>query len=509
VSLEKQKLTHVLAPPKGPVAKKWSMFVMLGEPGYPQRHTEALFAGAVGGGKSRALAAWLLLRAFSYPGIRLALARDRLTNLKRSTLKTLFEAADGRIAEDSNDYDPSVHFAYWNKRDDIIKFANGSEIHLFGVKDAGALDRLVGTEWGGVAIDQLERIPFNTYVAIPPRVRQYVTHQETGEVVWPMVKATANVTSKRSSWVARHFLYSAPTTPLAAGKLGDDVREMHVESIIDGVRVETYRAYFKVGIRENESLNPHYMHVLAGVASHIGGFLTDEWEEDLEQIFVHEWSNELQVESSPTDDLDAYDLYVGLDWGWGASPTVALYGLWHRTKGELLIDREYVEYGRDIQEYGADISADITDYVNRGVRTVRIFYDPSMDNRTGFGTTAAATFSDIFRKKIPHARIIMAPAFKRGTLPVRSKERVDVAKRLMREKRLYVHRHSAPQVTETLSTVMWGDVTKDRHPVVDIFDAFAYMTMNIPIGRPSAADDPDAMPISVSKPKQYFSDWRY
>ncbi len=506
-----RNLHAILAPPKGRVARKWSMFVMLGEPGFPQRHTEALFAGAVGAGKSRALVAWLLLRAFNYPGIRLALVRDTLANLKRSTLKTLFEAANGGIAEDHNAYNEKEHFAYLSKRDDVVKFGNGSEIHLFGVKDSKALDRLVGTEWGGIGIDQLERVPKRAYVEIVPRARQYVTHQETGEVVWPMVKATANLNEKRTSWVARRFLYENPTKPLAKADLADEVREMYVENVIDGKTYHTWRAYFRVGVGENESVNPHYMKVLAGVAQDIGGFLTDEWQEDLEQIFVHEWDGSQLIDDSFSlpPDLEEYDLYVGLDWGWGASPTVAIYGLWHRQREELYIDREYVEYSRDINDYGADIAADMADYAQRGVRSIRIFADPSLWNRSGFGFTAAEVFLDIFRKRVPATRIIMAPAFKRGTLRVNDKARVDTAKRLMRERRMKISRSGAPQTIEVLSTVVWGDVSRDHHPVTDIFDSTVYMTMNIPLRkRKEDPGDEERIPVADERPPT-FHDWRY
>ena len=481
-------------PPAGPIAKKWTMFLTLGEPGWPRRHVEALFGGSVGAGKTRAMVAWLLLRAINYPGIRLALVRDTLKNLKRSSLKSLYEAANGRIARSKDEYNRVEHIAYYLARDEVIVFKNGSEIHLFGVKDADAADRLVGTEWGGVGVDQLERIPKDIYVQIVPRMRQDVRHAETGEVVWPMVKSTANLTEKRTSWVARRFVFEAPTTPLSRGQLAEDVREMYVESEIDGQRVSGYRAYFRARYGENKSVNEHYSSVLAVVASDIGGFLTDEWQDDLEQVFLYEWDGSLLTDP-PQGNLDAYDLIVGMDWGWGASPTTAVMVLWHRTKGYAIVDREYIEYGRDASDYANEIALDLLEYAKRGVRNIRIYPDPTMWNRTGMGKTAADVFFQVFRKRVGgHARIMMVPAFKRGTLALRSKERVDPAKRFMRQRTLLFSNAMVPKTVEVVSSVVWGDIFKDRHPVTDIFDAFIYATLNLPDAPVEEEEDLSAEP---------------
>jgi len=471
-----QKLQVILAPPKGKVAKKWSLFVMLGEPGYPRRHVEALFSGAVGAGKSRAVAAWLIMRAFQYPGIRLALVRDTLKNLQRSTLQTLFEASEGLIARDYKGYDPNTHIAYYNKRDEKVIFKNGSEIHLFGTNDAQSANRLVGTEWGGVAVDQLERIPKKIYVQIIPRLRQNVRHRETGEIIFPMIKSTANVDKGKSSWVVRRFLEGS--IPLGRGELSDSVRQVKAVYRIDGEDVVTWRAYFRVGLGENESVNPHYKAVLAAAGQDIAGFLADDWQPDFEQIFSYEWDD--QIFTDDITDFRDFDLYIGHDFG-VASPQATIFGLWHRDRRILYIYGEYIESGRDAKEYATTISAIINDYVLGGIRSIRFSADPTLWRRTGAGGSLADIYLRVFRDHVPaNIPLVMEKAFRQGTMKLTDPQATFATKYLLRTRRMFVHKYRAPQTLETLATVTWKEAFGDKHPETDIFDAVRYLTMRLP-----------------------------
>ena len=85
--------------------------------------TEVLFGGSAGSAKSYGLCALIILKALEYPGARIGLARNELTNLKKTTIVSFFEVA--------NDWGLEVgeHFTY-NSTAGIIKFYNGSEIVL-------------------------------------------------------------------------------------------------------------------------------------------------------------------------------------------------------------------------------------------------------------------------------------------------------------------------------------------------------------------------------------------
>lgn len=85
--------------------------------------TEILYGGSAGSAKSFGICALTILKALEHPGIRIGLARNELTTLKKTTIVSFFEVTGnwGLI--------PDEHFTY-NSTAGIIKFYNGSEIIL-------------------------------------------------------------------------------------------------------------------------------------------------------------------------------------------------------------------------------------------------------------------------------------------------------------------------------------------------------------------------------------------
>lgn len=78
-------------------------------------------AVSAGGGKSYMLCSLLLIKCLEYPGIRIGLARNELTTLKKTTIVSFFEVA--------NNWGISDMFQY-NSTAGLIRFINGSEIVL-------------------------------------------------------------------------------------------------------------------------------------------------------------------------------------------------------------------------------------------------------------------------------------------------------------------------------------------------------------------------------------------
>lgn len=100
-----------------PTLKQDELFNLFDDP----KVTQILYGGAAGGGKSYAISALILLKCLQHPGIRVGLARNELTNLKKTTAVSLFECA--------NDWGllPNDHYEY-NTVKGEVKFFNGSEI---------------------------------------------------------------------------------------------------------------------------------------------------------------------------------------------------------------------------------------------------------------------------------------------------------------------------------------------------------------------------------------------
>lgn len=84
--------------------------------------TEILFGGSAGGGKSYAICSLLIIKALQYPGIRIGLARNELTTLKKTTIVSFFEVA--------TNWGLTTDMFTYNSTAGTIKFFNDSEIVL-------------------------------------------------------------------------------------------------------------------------------------------------------------------------------------------------------------------------------------------------------------------------------------------------------------------------------------------------------------------------------------------
>ena len=86
-------------------------------------HTEILYGGSAGGGKSFLGSLWIATLCLKYPGIRTLIGRTVLAQLKTTTLNTFFEVCQMMGLKNGN------HYTY-NAHSNIITFKNKSEIIL-------------------------------------------------------------------------------------------------------------------------------------------------------------------------------------------------------------------------------------------------------------------------------------------------------------------------------------------------------------------------------------------
>lgn len=108
------------------------------------------YGGAAYGGKSLLLCYWLTIMSIAYPGTAWGLGRKELTNLKKTTLITLFE-----VFKDSN-IKAGRDFKY-NSQQSIITFTNGSVIYLLDTAFQPSdplYTRFGGLELTGCAVDE-------------------------------------------------------------------------------------------------------------------------------------------------------------------------------------------------------------------------------------------------------------------------------------------------------------------------------------------------------------------
>ena len=86
-------------------------------------HTEILYGGSAGGGKSFLGSLWIATLCLKYPGIRTLIGRTVLAQLKTTTLNTFFEVCQMMGLKNGNHYNYNAH-------SNIITFKNNSEIIL-------------------------------------------------------------------------------------------------------------------------------------------------------------------------------------------------------------------------------------------------------------------------------------------------------------------------------------------------------------------------------------------
>lgn len=155
--------------------------------------TEIVYGGGVGGGKSYMLCSMLIIKALQYPNIRIGLARNELTTLKKTTVVSFFEVA--------HDWGVSSLFNY-NSTAGVIKFNNGSEIVLveLGYKPSDSnYTRLGGHLFTFGVVDEVGEVDQKGYQIFKTRLGRW----KNGDFdVKPICISTCNPIK---NWLYRDF----------------------------------------------------------------------------------------------------------------------------------------------------------------------------------------------------------------------------------------------------------------------------------------------------------------
>lgn len=120
-----------------------------------------LFAGGFGTGKSLSLCIETLKQMLVYPKNYGVLARKDLQELKATTLKDFFDIC------------PEEVIMHHNKQDKVITFRGGSQLYYMNLDAARQAERKIKSlNLGLVAIDQLEELSYNIFLAFMGRLRR-------------------------------------------------------------------------------------------------------------------------------------------------------------------------------------------------------------------------------------------------------------------------------------------------------------------------------------------------
>ncbi len=156
--------------------------------------TEVLYGGGVGGGKSYLGCLWTIISCLQYEGIRMLVGRSKLTQLKLTTLKTMFEVLkDLQLKE-------GTHWTF-NGQTNVFTFYNESEVmlkDLFLYPSDPQYDSLGSLELTGAFIDEASQVSFKAFQVIKSRFRFKI--KEYG--ITPKVLLTTNPSQ---GWLYDYF----------------------------------------------------------------------------------------------------------------------------------------------------------------------------------------------------------------------------------------------------------------------------------------------------------------
>lgn len=151
-----------------------------------------LFSGGSRSGKTALIMEFLIQRAFEFPESRQLIARKHKNACKASIWKDT-------LRKYLKTFIPT---AYFNKRESelIIEFSNGSEIHLGGLEDDDSVDRVLGTEYITIFLNEATQLTYGVVNTVSSRLAQYVKNSN-GVVAKPKLILDCNPQSRF------HWLY--------------------------------------------------------------------------------------------------------------------------------------------------------------------------------------------------------------------------------------------------------------------------------------------------------------
>ena len=153
-----------------------------------------LFGGSAGGGKSWVGALWAVTLCLQYKGIRFLIGRAVLTQLKLTTLNTLFDLLS------TMGFKSGQHFNY-NGQSNVLTFYNGSEIIFkdlaYNPSDPN-YDSLGSLEVSACFIDEASQITSLAFSIVKSRIRYKLNEYN----LTPKVLMTCNPSN---NWIKKDF----------------------------------------------------------------------------------------------------------------------------------------------------------------------------------------------------------------------------------------------------------------------------------------------------------------
>lgn len=203
--------------------KQWEAWQYLED----RTHTEVLYGGAAGGGKSWLGALWVLANALRYQGTRWLMGRAVAKTLKETTLQSFFDVCSAHGLK------AGTHYTY-NQQTGVITVGQSTILlkDLFAYPSDPNFDELGSLELTGAFIDEANQVSEKAKAIVGSRIRYRL--DEFGLI--PKLLMTCNP--------ARNWVYSEFYGPHKAGTL------------------EPYRAFVQARVTDNPNISPYYIEQL-------------------------------------------------------------------------------------------------------------------------------------------------------------------------------------------------------------------------------------------------------
>jgi len=153
-----------------------------------------LFGGSAGGGKSWLGCLWITTLCLQYKGIRCLIGRTVLTQLKLTTLNTLFDLLNVMGLKSGEHYN-------FNGQSNVMTFNNGSEIIFKDLQQQPSdpnMDSLGSLEISAAFVDEASQITSLTFSIIKSRLRYKLNEYN----LIPKVLMTCN---PANNWIKKDF----------------------------------------------------------------------------------------------------------------------------------------------------------------------------------------------------------------------------------------------------------------------------------------------------------------
>lgn len=278
----------------------------------PDGPTEVGYGGARGGGKSHwALAIVGCDLCQREPGLKWLVLR-KVGKAARESFEDLRIRLFRRLPHE------------YNRQEGVLRFANGSRIHLGHFKDEKDVDAYLGLEYDGVIVEEATTLGHAKVQAIRSCVR-------TSKPNWrPRLIHTTNPGGIGHAWFKEQFV-----TPAREG-------------VSDRTR------FVPATARDNAFLNPEYIRTLEGLTGWLRrAWLDGDWDIAAGQFFTTFSRPHHVVEPFPIP--ESWRVWLGFDYGWTHYTSCHLFA--QSDDGHVYVVAEHGERGWLAERHGAAIHA--------------------------------------------------------------------------------------------------------------------------------------------------------